>query len=102
MIHSMDAQNCYRMACLPPWVQRHVIYTHGPRAGKNVADPNRSFSDVIGGVRSLVRAELTQKESQRMIGLTKTGPRLSYLPCTYYRMQGWCEYGEACTHAHVR
>ena len=100
-VRVMDDRNRERMACLPPWVQRHVVYTYGPKEGAEVKNPNKYFSAVIGGIRKLVQSGLKEEESMRMIELAKTGKRLSYAPCTGYGRKGRCQYGDQCKNVHV-
>ena len=97
----LGERNLDRMACLPPWVQRHVIATYGHRDGQEVKDPNKYFGGVIGGVRRLVQSGLTEDESRRMVDLAERGVRLSYKPCTVYGDRGSCMYGAECKNVHV-
>ena len=101
-VRELDERNRARMACLPPWVQKHVVYTYAPREGGTVRDPNRFFSGVIGGVRRLVQSGMTEEESARLIHMAKGGVRVSYMPCVAYGRRGTCVYGDKCKNVHVR
>ena len=95
----MDERNKERMACLPPWLQRHVIFTYAVRG--EVRDPNKYFSGVIGGVRRLSQSGLDERESARMVELARNGKRLSYQPCVTYGSRGNCAYGAECRNVHI-
>ena len=101
-VRELDARNCERMACLPPWVQRHVVHTYRPKEGKEVQHQDKYFSAVIGGVRKLVQSGLTEDESTRMIELAKKGKRLKYTACTGFGRQGKCIYGDHCRNVRVK
>ena len=98
---AMDEQNKHRMAELPPWVQKHVIYTYGPKNGKEIHCVDKYFGGVIGGVRKLAQSGMTEDESMRMITLSKNGMRLSYHACLRWGKYGVCKYGWQCKHPHV-
>ena len=77
------------------------MYTYGPNEGKEVRDPDRYLSGVIGGLRKLAQSGLTEEESTRMVELAMQGTRLSYKPCTGYGRKGRCTYGGQCENVHV-
>ena len=101
-VRGMDERNRERMACLPPWAQRHVIWTYGPREGQMIQNTNKYFSGVVGGVRKLIQSGLTEDESNRMIALAQEGVRLSYMPCVTFGSRGACVYGDRCKNVHIR
>ena len=100
-VQELDGRNLTRMHSLPPWVQQHIVYTYGPKDGKEIYSPDKYFGGVIGGIRRLAQSGLTEDESMRMIELSKTGTRLSYHACRHFGQNGTCKFGWTCRHPHI-